>query len=184
MIVYDPTVSERYAQALFNVAKREGRLMSLLEESGELLKMFEAKTRLRSFIEGPQISTEAKQDLMDRTMKGKIDKLFFQLLSLLLAKGRIEYVSQILERFHKLVERDQGIFEGTVATAKPLGDQERQKLQPALEKFVKGKLRINYLVDPSLIGGVRFSSGDTLVDDSVKGKLEKLRHKLQEAIAV
>jgi F-type H+-transporting ATPase subunit delta len=181
VIVYDSTVSERYAQALFNVAQRQGSQHALLDEVLELLKLFTAKSRLRSFLEGPQVTTEAKTNLLRNAFEGKVSPLMFQLFNLLLLKGRIEYVEPILQRFRILVERSQGIYEANVWTARALGDDQRTLLQSTLEKYTSNRLRIQFYQDPSLIGGVRFMYGDTLIDDSVKGKLERLRHQLESA---
>jgi F-type H+-transporting ATPase subunit delta len=184
VIVYDSTVSERYAQALFNVAHRQGAHQGLLDEVLEMLKLFKSKSRLRSFLEGPQVTTEAKTELLKNAFEGKISPVLFQLLNLLLLKGRIEYVEPILQRFRILVERSQGIYEANVWTAKPLGDDQKNLLQSTLEKYTSNRLRIQFYQDPSLIGGVRFMYGDTLIDDSVKGKLERLRHHLEGAASI
>jgi len=182
VIVYDPTVSERYATALFNVSKRNGDQAAVLADAEELLKLFAPGTHLRLFVESPQVNTEDKEKVLANSLKGKLNPLLYQLLTLLLSKGRIDYVPTILERFRSRVEREQGIFEAQVATASALGDGEKGQLQKALEGFTKAKLKIKYLVDPSLIGGVRFQYGDVLIDDSIKGKLTKLGQGLHEAI--
>jgi F-type H+-transporting ATPase subunit delta len=184
VIVHDPTVAERYARALFNVAKRDGVHTELLPDTEELLKLFAPGTGLRNFFEGPQISGDKKEQLLAKVLKGKIHKLLYQTIDLLLRKRRIEYVEPILDRFRIMTERDQGIYEAKVATAQPLGDSERQKLQSALEKYTTHRLKIKYAVDPSLIAGVRVTYGDTLIDDSVKGKLARLRQQLEEAVKV
>lgn len=181
MIVYDPTVQERYAKALFGVARRRGAMEALQSEIDELLPFFDPGSKLRLFLEGPQITTEAKEQLIERVFKDKLNPLLHQLLIVLLNKGRIEYMRPILDRFKILVERDQGLYEAEVATAVSLDDDQKQQMQSALESFTSSRLRIQYRVDPSLIGGVWFKYGDTLVDDSVKGKLVRLRQQLEGA---
>lgn len=184
MIVYDPTVQERYAQALFNASKRQGITAELLSEVEQLVPLFATGSKLRLFLEGPQITTEAKQQLIDRVFKDTAHPLVYRLMHLLLSKGRIEYVRPILDRYKVLVERDHGVYEADVATAVELDADQKQQLQSALERFATARLRINYQVDPSLIGGVRFHYGDTLVDDTVKGKLVRLRQQLETAGSV
>jgi F-type H+-transporting ATPase subunit delta len=107
--------------------------------------------------------------------------LSYQMLRMLLTKGRIEYLRAIVERFRVLVEREQGIYEAKVASPQLLDDATRKQLQDALEKYTSHRLKITWTEDPSLIGGVRFTYGDTLIDDSVKGKLGKLRQQLEMA---
>ncbi len=184
MIVYDMTVRDRYAQALFNVGKRRGNQTELLQEIDQLLPMFGPHAKFRIFLEAPQISTEAKQQLLDRAVKDNADPLIHQLFSLLLKKGRMSYVHPIFDQFRVLVERDQGIFEAEMATAVALDDDQRAQLLKALEAYTGSTLRIRHRVDPDLIGGVWFKYGDTLIDDTVKGKLIRMRQQLQQAVAL
>ncbi len=183
MIVHDPTVAERYATALFNVSKRAGDQPAVLADAEELLTLFAPKAKIRLFVESPQVTTEAKEQLLDKALKGKAHPLLYNFLRLLLSKGRIQYVPAILERYRALVEREQGIYEAHVSTASALGNAERATLLSALETYTRAKLKLKFLVDPSLIGGVRFQYGDVLIDDSIKGKLAKLRKSLQGAAA-
>jgi F-type H+-transporting ATPase subunit delta len=155
----------------------------VLADTEELLKLFAPNSRFRTFIEGPQIPTENKDQLLAKVLKGKVHDLAYQTLMVLLHKGRIEYLQPILERFRVLVEREQGIYEAKVSTAHPLDHGDMQKLQSALEGYTKHRLKISYAVDTSLIGGVKVTYGDVLIDDSVKGKLGKLRQQLETAAA-
>jgi F-type H+-transporting ATPase subunit delta len=184
VILHDPTVAERYAQAFFNVARRQGVQQQVLPDAEELLKLFERGSGLRGFLEGPQIPTENKVALLEKVLKGKIHDLAYQMVTMLLQKGRVEYVEAILERFRILVERDQGIYEARVASALELDDAEKKQLQTALEAYTRHKLKLAFAVEPALIGGVRVTYGDTLIDDSIKGKLTKLRQHLEAAANV
>ncbi|MBX7245475.1 MAG: ATP synthase F1 subunit delta [Candidatus Sumerlaeaceae bacterium] len=182
MIKVDPVIVERYARALFAVSKRQGITNDLLPDVDALTTMVGVGARLQVFFEAPQITTEAKLDLIAKAVKGRVHEIIHNLLVLLLKKGRIENAGAILRRFRVLVEEDQGIFEAGVATPKALGESDKLTLQKALEAFTKARLKINYSVDPALIGGVRFSYGDVLIDDTVRGKLGKLRGRLESVM--
>lgn len=181
MIVYDATVSERYGQALFNVAKRQGHLDAVKADSEQLLKLLERDSKLAVFLEGPQFPTEDKQALLKKLFTADLNSLLMQLLQMLILKGRIEYARPILTRFIALAEQDQGLHQAEVSTATELSDAEKQRVQQGLEGYTKSRLQIHYRVEPALIGGVRFTMGDLMIDDSVKGKLDKLRFRLQGA---
>ena len=181
MIIRDPTIAERYARALFQVAKRQNAVAEVLQDAHTLMPMATMGARLQMFLDAPQIPTEDKVELMRKALEGRIHKLTFSLIMMLLVRGRIEFTGEIIRRFRTLAEIDQGIFEAQVATAKPLSDDERRSLQAVLEKFTGAHLRISYIVEPSLIGGVRFSYGEVLVDDTVRGKLRRLRNQLEQA---
>lgn len=181
MIVYDTTVSERYAHALFNVVKRKGLVDSVKADVEELLKIKTRDSKLVVFLEGPQFPTEDKVSLINRLLKGRVDDVLVDFYQLLLRKGRELYSRPILERFLELADEDQGFRKAEVSSAQELSDSQKQSLQSALDAYTKSKLHINYLVDPTLIGGVRFQMGDLLIDDTIKGKLGKLEFQLQEA---
>lgn len=179
MIIRDYTLVERYAEAFFHVARRSGSTSLLVGQANAILPSFQLSSKLRYFLEAPQINTEDKEQVLERSLKGIVDPLMYNLLLLLLRKARISETHGILERFCELVENDQGIYEADIETARALDPAEKLRLQRELESFTKARLRINYSVNPDLIGGVRFSYGDVLVDDTVRGKLHRLREQLK-----
>ncbi len=182
MIVYDTTVRERYAQALFNVAKRQGVLDSVKDDAEQLLILLKKDSKMAVFLEGPQFPTEDKLALVNKLFSGKVQQIITQLLDMLIKKGRIDYARPIFTRFIELAEQDQGLHQAEVATAAELTESQKSQIQQGLERFTKSRLRLRYRVEPSLIAGVRFTMGDLLIDDTVKGKLEKLRFQLEGAI--
>lgn len=181
MIVYDTTVSERYAQALFNVAKRQDKVAVVIADAEQFLLLDKKDSRLAVFLEGPQFRTEDKLALVKKLFESRLDAVLLQLVNMLILKGRIEYARPILTRFIEVAEADQGLHQAEVATAVELSEDAKTKLQSALEKYTSSRLRLRYRVEPSLIAGVRFSMGDLMIDDSIKGKLDRLRFQLQEA---
>lgn len=181
MIIHDPTISERYARALFAAAKRQNVVADILADAKTLMPMAVIGAKLQRFLDAPQIPTENKADLMRKALEGRIHKLTYSLIMMLLFRGRIEFTGQIIRRFRTLAEMDQGIFQAQVATAKPLAEDEKTRLQDVLEQYTKAHLKISFIVEPSLIGGVRFSYGEVLIDDTVRGKLRRLRNQLEMA---
>lgn len=182
MIVYDTTVSERYAKALFNVSKRQAMLETVKADAEQLLILLKRDSKLAVFLEGPQFATENKLAMVEKLFAGKVDKVVSQLLVMLIKKGRIEYARPIFTRFIELAEQDQGLHQAEVATATALTDDQKSRIQQGLESYTKSRLRLRYRVEPNLIAGVRFTMGDLLIDDTVKGKLDKLRFRLEGAV--
>lgn len=179
MIVYDSTVSERYAKALFNVGKGKGILDAIKDDAHQLLILLKRDSKLAVFLEGPQFPTENKLALVHKLFGGKTQPVVEQLLVMLINKGRIEYARPIFERYIELAEADQGVHHAEVATALELSDTDKSRIKAALETYTKSRLHLRYRIEPALIAGVRFSMGDLLIDDTVKGKLERLKFKLQ-----
>ncbi|OPZ22551.1 MAG: ATP synthase subunit delta [candidate division BRC1 bacterium ADurb.BinA364] len=177
--VHSPA-SFNYAQALLRVAQRQGRDLSAMAEQANVLQ--EAcraeRAKLRRFLEGPHIPTENKLDLIQKACAGKVDPLLCDLLKLLVARGRSRLMLDILDIFIDMVSSSKGIHYGRVETAAPLDEDQRDRLRATLEAFTHARLRIEYGVDPYLLGGVVFQYKDQLVDGSVRGKLNELRKRL------
>ncbi|MCX7718618.1 MAG: ATP synthase F1 subunit delta [Candidatus Sumerlaeaceae bacterium] len=182
MIYYDPVVVERYARALFQAAKKANATQDVVANIEVLAPLVSLGGRLKIFFDAPQIPTERKAELIERAFKGRVHPLFYHFLLLLLRKGRIDLSRPIFQRFVKLVERDMGILQAEVATARPLDEAERARLKAALERFTKAKLHIKFTADPRLIAGVRFTCEDLLIDDTVAGKLSRLRGRLEAVV--
>ena len=183
MIVYDPVASERYAQALFNVAQRQDVVALLVEQVEMLATVAFPRTRLRQFFEGPQIPTEAKVQMLEQAFRGRVHDLITNLFRLLLKKGRMDLSRPIFRKFVELAERAQGIYQAQVVTALPLDPGQQRDMHASLERFTGLRLHIRFTVEPAIIGGVRFTCGDMLIDDSVRDKLHTLRGRLAERIA-
>jgi F-type H+-transporting ATPase subunit delta len=177
----DATVQERYATALLNVARRQNVRESMLEEAEELVKALDASPKALVLLEAPQFADEVKIGFLDRTIKGKFHEVIERLVYLLLAKRRIEYIRPVLARFVAIAKKDLGILVGEVTTAVELNDEQRSYLRERLEKYVKGTLTITYLVNPDVLGGVRFRCGDLLLDDTVAWRLESIKRTLEVA---
>lgn len=179
MIVYDSTVSDRYAKALFNLAKRQGVATDLAHDAIEIRNTDAANNKLATFLESPQFLTADKERVIRKVFEGRVSPLIVKLFLLLLEKGRIEYMGDVLQKFVTLVNEDQGVFEAQVSTAVALSEEEKAAITAALEQRFNVKLVLTFNVEPALIGGVRFTMGDTQIDDSVKGKLSRLRQQLE-----
>ena len=182
MIIYDPVLCERYAQAVFKLAYSSPNARDIWEECQQIAPMFKIGSRLNVFLGSPQISHDAKLALLEKAFDGKVQKLLMDLLRLLVRKDRIDHVSEILLLVVVLLEHAHGVYEAEVATAVPIDEAQRTMLKNELERFTKLRLKLKYVVEAKLIGGVRFDCGDIHIDDTVTGKLHKLSHKMMAAV--
>ncbi|MCX7013120.1 MAG: ATP synthase F1 subunit delta [Candidatus Sumerlaeota bacterium] len=178
---YHRQAAFNYAEALFRLAKRRGMdLAALVEQAGVLRQAVSREgSKLRRFLDGPQIPTQAKLHLVRRALHGRVEELFVNLFSMLVERDRTVLSDDILEIFSDMVASDQGIHYGQVATAVELDEPQKGRLRTVLERFTRSRLRIAWMVAPEVLGGVVFQYKDILVDFSVHGRLEALRHRLQ-----
>ncbi len=168
-------VIRAYAQALFNVGRAQAaipRLMSEALQTGELLAR---RPSLRHFLEGPQIPTERKRQLVDRLFKGRLHLLLLNLFYLMVDRERAIFLPAILRTFIEIAEEAEGLHPASVTSARALNADEQSELRRALERHTGQRLKVAYRVDPRLIGGIVFRFRDVLIDGSVRHGLDELR---------
>ena len=102
-----------------------------------------------------------------------------ELVALLLRKGRIAYLTDILKEYDRLSALQRGEATAWVRSASELSEQQRMKLQKVLEKKTNRKITLQVQVEPELLGGMVVRLGDQLYDNSVRSRLEKMRVHLQ-----
>ncbi|MBU0741089.1 ATP synthase F1 subunit delta [bacterium] len=177
----DRGVATRYAQALLDTSRKAGLLEGVAESYAAVAQVFDQKPELARFLEGPQVADREKEQLLDNLFDRKIEPVLLHFFHLLLAKGRIEHLSDIQSAFQTLVEIDRGYMRARVVTAVPLpGDLERD-LVDRLASLTGKRITLRKRVDPSVIGGVCVSMGDQVIDGTIQTNLTKMRAQLSAA---
>lgn len=175
--MHGSVVAERYASALFEVAKRKGLQEEIEGHLGLARGLFE-NPNLRKFLSSPNVGIEEKMALLRSGLEGVINPLIFNLFELLLDRKRVEHLPEISSVFTSLLEESKGIERAEVRTAIPMNREMERKLQRTLEKMIGKKILLEKHVDSSLIGGVLVRMGDQLLDSTVRTRLRDLREEL------
>ncbi|MCX7918923.1 MAG: ATP synthase F1 subunit delta [bacterium] len=175
-------IAEIYAKALLAAAKHRKEMDSLADEIESLFPVITAKIGLGRFLQSPRISLEKKYAVVEQVLKGKVSELLLSLLWLLLKKKRIEYGVDILKEYLRLVDAEQGVITAKIITAKPLDNEKHKDLirsiTSQIERITEKKVRLERVVDSRIIAGAIVSFEDTLIDGSIRNKLNKLRDTL------
>ena len=172
------TSGKRYAQAAFKLALEKGELDSW---QASLRKIADITTdeKLMALLESPKLPFDAKKVLLEEKL-GKINPLALNLAYLLVRKDRLGIAADISQQYDRLVDTHYGVEHVEVITALPLDDEERERISSRFGEIIGHKVIIDAQVDPSIVGGIKAKIGDTLIDGSVKNKLEALRKSLAE----
>lgn len=173
----DLSAAKAYGQALFLAAKEKGVVDAVLADATALAEARGADDRLGALLRAPHILRDRKAELARRVLAAA-EPLLRDFVLLLLKKDRILVFNDAMAAFKRLAEKDQGLQAGVLTSATRLGQDQRAALHAALEARTGLKLTIDYKVDPSLVGGVVFKSGDLLVDNSLASALARLRSRL------
>lgn len=168
------TIARPYAEAVFQLADKSGKLA----EWHKLLRTMAAVAadgRVREAIANPSLNPEQVYGLFASLVGGgglPADAQNF--LRVLIQNDRLALLPEVHGRFEELKNEREGVLEAEVRSAFPLDDGQRQGLVADLERRFKRKIRPQVVVDRELIGGVRITVGDEVIDGSVRGKLEDM----------
>lgn len=171
-------IAKSYAQALFNGARKQGTLQRVGDEAKGLASVATKLPRLLVFLDNPRVATEKKLELISNSLRARLSPLMMNLLIALIRRDRTGQLPDVLARFQELVEEAEGIQHAVVESAVELSFGDKLRLKGTLEKYTGSRLRIDYNVNPALIGGLVFRYRDLLVDSSISSGLADLRRRL------
>ncbi|MDN7241783.1 F0F1 ATP synthase subunit delta [Planococcus sp. N028] len=171
-------VSERYALALFQSAKQH-EVMALVEEDLRVVKRaFIENPELKNLINSPKLTSENKREIMTQLF-GQANVFVVNTLLLMGERKRLNEVVGLVDAYIRLANEEQGIADAKVFSVRPLSEEERTSVSSVFAKKVgKQALRIENIIDPSLIGGMRIQIGNQIYDSSISSKLERLQRQL------
>ena len=169
--------ARRYATALLEIAKELDQVEDILEDIKLIDKTIEGSKELAMFISSPIIKYDDKQAALNEIFTSRVSEVTGKFLTLLARKGRANLLHQIAKAFVEKYNDYAGIIKIEVFSAKPLDDAQKQSLQQALEKRTNKKVEMSLSQDASLKGGIAVRIDDTVIDGSIKHKLEELEQK-------
>lgn len=170
---------KRYAQAAFELALQKMDFESW-QESLKKIAELAAYDDVMALLQSPQIPFDAKKELLQKQL-GEIHPLAFNLALLLVTKGRFKISGDIYREFQNLLDAHQGVERAKVMSAFPLDEKDRGIISTRLGEVLQRKVVVDDQVDPSIIGGFIARIRDTLIDGSIRQRLESLKKSLAEA---
>ena len=172
------TVARRYALAIFQLAGEQGAVDPVRRELHALADAIYEDGVSKEFFLSPVVDRKEKEKLLLAAFTGKVNEIPLNALLLLVRKRREVLLAEVVRQYDVLQMQARGAEPMTIATAKPLSDQDLRALVASLESVYGKKFEVAQQVDPSLIGGVRIMMGDRRIDGSVEGRLEELSRNL------
>lgn len=171
------TVARPYAQAAFDMA-REGNALAQWSDMIGLAAAVSADSTMREAIDSPNMSAEQQADLFIQVCADKLDDQGRNFVKLLAENRRLTLLPEIAVLFEELRADAEGTIEATVVSAKPMSDAQQQEIANALKSRFNRDVSLQVETDESILGGAIIRAGDTVIDGSVRGKLEKFAHAL------
>ena len=179
---FSSTSANRYSLALYELAGESSTLVQCEENSLAFLNLINDNKDFNDLIKDPTISMDILMNIINKISENsKLDILFKNFLGFLITKRRFFFVKNILKRFNEICSEKRGELKAEISSAKELTQNEINKIADELSNNFKSKVKLNYNHDKSLIGGLVVQVGSTMIDTSIKNKLQQIENRMIEA---
>jgi len=179
---FSDTSANRYSLALYELANESNVIQKIEENSNGLLKLISKNKDFKDLIKDPTVSQEDLNKVINKISENSnLELLFKNFLNFLISKRRFFYVEQILKKFSEICSEKRGELKAEISSAKELTQNEINKITDELSNNFKSKVKLNYNHDKSLIGGLVVQVGSTMIDTSIKNKLQQIENRMIEA---
>lgn len=166
---------DAYAGALFEVARAEDALETVEDELFRVARTFEANEQLRSTLTDSVIPVERRLGIVEDLLGGRAAPLTTAMVSFVVAAGRGRDLPAIIDKLVERAANDRQQVVAEVRAAIALDAATIERLAAALSTATGKSVSVKVVVDPSVLGGVIARIGDTVLDGSVRHRLDQLK---------
>lgn len=168
--------ARRHAQAIFLIGL-EKRTLERWKSELEILARFLVEPEMFALLETPAVHFSEKAALLKEKL-GSISQEALNLAFLLVDKGRLRILPDIVQEYSRMLDAHFGIEKVETVTALPLSDKEKEEMKNSLEAILGKKVLLDNKVREDIVGGLVIRIGDKLIDGSVTTKLRTLEKEL------
>lgn len=169
---------DAYAAALFEVARAEGQTADVEDELFRFARTLESNDQLRETLTDQRIPAEKRQAIVEDLLGNRASPVTTNLVAFVVGAGRGRDLPAIVDRLVARAAQERQHEVAEVTSAIPLTDEQQQRLADALGNATKKKVEVRVTVDPDILGGIVARIGDTVIDGSVRHRLDLLKEKL------
>jgi F-type H+-transporting ATPase subunit delta len=169
-----------YSRSLFEVAREHGKLDLVREQLGAVVDAFAQHRELQLFFFSPYFSMEEKEDALARVISGA-DEILVNFLKLLIEKHRMPVIFRIRARYEQLWDEENRVLPVEITSAIKLDEATTAELGRAIGERTGRKVELASRVDPDILGGIVVRVGNSILDASIRNRLEHLRRHVVRA---
>lgn len=166
---------DAYANALVEIARSEGNLDQVKHELLEVADQLDGHDALKTALTDELVPLGRRQAIVEDLLGGKAHPRTANVVGFLIGAGRAKDLGEIARRMAARVAETSDATFAEVRSATPLNDDQTARLSAALSAALGKKLDLRVVVDPSVVGGIVATVGDTVIDGSVRTKLDQLK---------
>ena len=170
--------ARRYAKALLELGKERDEVQAILDDMNFISNTIEDARDLVLFLQSPIVKYDDKQAVLEELFSDEVQESTRLFLKLLARKNRVNILDQIAEGYIQAYRKYAGIIEVEVSVARELEKDQQEALHQKLEDITSKEVLLNVTIDESLRGGMAVRIDDTVIDGTVKHKLQELEERL------
>jgi F-type H+-transporting ATPase subunit delta len=168
---------EAYADALLEVARAEGHLAEVEDDLYAFAQAYSASDELRLALTDPQLPAERRMAVVEDLMGGRALATSAALAAFVVGVGRAHDLPEIVTRFVEKAAAERAHEVAEVRTAVPLDASQRDRLAEVLSASTGKRVELKVIVDPTVLGGILTRIGDTVIDGTVRHRLDQLKER-------
>ena len=173
-------IAQVYARSLFEVAVEQDKLDELREQLGQFADAVGESRDLQVFLFSPYFSTQEKKEALGRAVSGA-DPTFTHFLEALLERHRMPAIFRIRQRFDVLWERENRLLPVEITSAIELEPDAVASIGERIGKQTGRTVQLSSKVDPDILGGIVLRVGNSVLDASIRNRLNQLRKQVASA---
>jgi ATP synthase F1 delta subunit len=167
-------IAQVYARALFEVGQDRGDLDGVREQIAQFADALEAERGLQTFFFSPYFSTEEKKDGLRKAVDGADDAVI-NFLELLIEKHRMPAIFRIRRELDRLWREENKMLPVQLTSAIELDRETVANLGRTIGERTGRKVDVTATVNPDILGGIVLRVGNSILDASIRNRLESLR---------
>ena len=169
---------EAYARAVLEIAEAEGHLREIEDELFRFARIIEGNDELRMALANPGLPVDRRSAIVDELLEGRTLAVTRAIAAFIVGAGRGHDLPAIITRFVELaaLTREREVAE--IRSAVPLDDTQTQRVAEALSRATGKRVEVKVVVDPTVMGGLVATIGDTVIDGTVRHRLDQLKETL------
>jgi F-type H+-transporting ATPase subunit delta len=173
-------IANVYARSLFEVAKEAGKLDEIRGQLDEIADAVSEDHELQVFFFSPYFSSEEKKEGL-RKFLTDVDPILLNFLDLLIDNHRMPALFRIRSIFDSLWEKENDLLPVSVTSAVDLDEETVRHIGDRIGEQTGRKVQLSSSVDPDLLGGIVVRVGNSIIDASIRNRLEQLRKQVARA---
>jgi len=173
-------IAEVYARSLFEVATEHDKVDVVRDQLNEFADALNESRELQVFLFSPYFSTEEKEQGLDKAVSGA-DETFLNFLKLLIEKHRMPLVFRVRSNYESLWEDANRLLPVQVTSAVELDEDTVKQIGDRISEQTDRKVDLSTRVEPDILGGIVLQVGNSILDASIRNRLEQLRRQVSRA---